>query len=62
MIRDAVAMVAAGGSARIVLGGLHFGDQLLEPARRMAAGTGVRIVPLWTADEAGLGIAVERDR
>jgi hypothetical protein len=61
LVREAVAMVATGGAPRVVLGGLRFGEQLLEPARRMAAGRRVRIVPLWTTDEAGLDLAIERD-
>lgn len=61
LVGDAIAMVARGGSPRVVLGGLRYSEQLLEPARRMASGTPVRIVALWTADEQGLDIAVERD-
>ena len=54
-------MVAAGSAPRVLLGGLRFGEQILERARRMAVGTGTRIVPLWTTDEGGLDLAVERD-
>ncbi len=61
LVREAIAVVAAGVSPRVVLGGLHFGQELLEPARRLAEGTGTRIVPLWTADEGGADIAVELD-
>ena len=53
-------MVAAGGAPRVVLAGLRFGEQLLAPARAMAGEAGVRIVPLWTADDAGADLAVER--
>jgi hypothetical protein len=60
LIRDAIALVATGGAPRVVVAGLRLGDALLPSARRMALEAGVRIVPLWRADEAGLDIAVER--
>ena len=60
LIRDAIAFVASGGSPRVTVGGLRLGDELLPSARRMALEAGVRIVPLWSADETGLDIAVER--
>lgn len=59
-IRDAIGMVASGGSRRVVVGGLHFGEALLDPARTMASQAGVRLVPLWMPDDAGVDIAVER--
>ena len=59
-IREAIALVASGGSPRVVVGGLSFGEALIEPARAMAEGAGVRIVPLWMPDDAGADIAVER--
>ena len=60
LVHDAIAMVASGRSRRVVVAGIHFGDQLIEPAREMATAAGVRLVPLWTTDEAGLDIAIER--
>jgi hypothetical protein len=62
LIREAIAMVASGGAPRVVLAGIHFGETLLDPARRLALDAGVRLVPLWRADEAGADIAVERIR
>ncbi len=50
----------SGSSARVVLAGLRFGEQLLDLARAMTVGSGVRIVPLWGTDEAGVDITVER--
>jgi hypothetical protein len=61
LVRSAIAMVAAGQATRVVLGGLRFGEQLVAPAREMAAGTGVRVVPLWRADDSGADLAVERE-
>jgi hypothetical protein len=60
LVHDAIAMVASGRSRRVVVAGLRFGDQLIEPARTMANAAGVRLVPLWTTDEAGVDIAIER--
>jgi hypothetical protein len=60
LVRSAITMVAAGRTRRITLAGVRFADELLEPARAIALRAGVRIVPIWTADDAGLDIAVER--
>jgi hypothetical protein len=60
LVSDAIAMVASGHSPRVTVGGLRLGDELLEPARRLAGQAGVRIVPHWMADEAGVDITVER--
>ena len=60
LVREAIAMVAAGASPRVVVGGLHFGEALLTQAQSAAAEAGVRIVPLWMPDDAGADIAVER--
>lgn len=60
LVHDAIALVASGGSPRVVVAGLRLGDALLASARQMGVEAGVRIVPLWPADESGLDIAVER--
>ena len=60
LVYEAIAMVASGGAPRVVVGGLTFGEALLEPARALAEEAGVRIVPLWMPDDAGADIAVER--
>ncbi len=62
LIREAIAMVASGGAPRIMLAGINFGETLLDPARRLALEAGVRLVPIWWADEAGADIAIERMR
>jgi hypothetical protein len=59
LVRAAIGLVATGGSRRVVVAGLQLGDSLLATAERMAGDAGVRLVPLWTADESGLDIAVE---
>lgn len=60
LVREAIAFVSSGGASRVVVGGIHFGEALLRPAGLLALDAGVRIVPLWTSDEAGVDIAVER--
>ena len=60
LVADAIAMVAGGSAPRVTVGGLRLGDALLEPAERLARAAGVRLVPRWSADEAGVDIAVER--
>ena len=59
-IRGAIEMVADGSSSRIVLGGLRFAEEILPQARVYAAEAGVRLVPLWMADDAGTDLAIER--
>lgn len=59
LIRGAIAFVATGGAPRVVVAGLRLSDPLLPTVRRMALEAGVRIVPLWRADEAGFDVAVE---
>lgn len=60
LVREAIAMVAAGRSRRVVVAGIRFGETLLAPARAMASEAGVRLVPLWMPDDAGVDIAIER--
>ena len=59
MVRSAIALVASGDAPSVQLASLRFGEQLIEPARQMALGTGVRVVPMWTIDEGGAGILIE---
>jgi len=59
LVREAIAMVAQGRSPRVTLAGLRLAESLLDPAQRLASEHGVRVVPLWTSDEAGLDLALE---
>jgi hypothetical protein len=61
MIRSAIDLVALGGSERVTVGGLQFGEALLEAATVMARRAGVRVVPLWDADDSGADLMIERD-
>jgi hypothetical protein len=59
LVRQAVAMVASGGSRRVVLGNLRFGAELLATAQASGMANGVRIVPLWRPDDSSPDLAVE---
>ena len=60
LVREAIAMVASGGSRRVVLAGIRLGDLLFEPGSRLAVEAGVRLTRLATADGRGADLAVER--
>ena len=60
LVDSAIAMVAAGGAPRMQLGGLAFGDVLLDYARRTAAVRRVRVTPVWGVGEEGLALTFER--
>ncbi len=59
LVREAIALVAAGGSRRVIVAGIRHGETLLDDARKMALEAGVRINPLWRADHDGADIGVE---
>jgi hypothetical protein len=59
MIREAIAVVASGASARVLLANLHFGEELLDRARRLADDAGLAVVPMFRAGE-GADLSVER--
>jgi hypothetical protein len=62
LIRDAIALVASGGSPRVVVAGIGPGEMLLPSATRLALEAGVRARPLWHPDGSGADIAVEQIR
>jgi len=59
IVREAIAMVASGSAPRVTIAGLRFGEALIEPGRGWALEAGVRLTPLWRADEAGVDLAIE---
>jgi hypothetical protein len=59
LVREAILMVASHGAPRVVVAGLLLGAQILGPAQSLAEASGVRLVPLWSADEERLDIRVE---
>jgi hypothetical protein len=62
LVREAIDMVASGGSRRVILAGIGFGDSLLDPARRLALEAGVRVLPVRHEGDGGVDISVERIR
>ena len=56
LVESAVEMVATGHASRMQLGGLAFGDALLDYARRLAAERQVRVTPTWGVGEEGLAL------
>jgi hypothetical protein len=61
LVRDAIRLVASGGTNRVTLAGLRFGEELIEPNRRMARDAGIRIRPLWGTGDESVDLVVERD-
>jgi hypothetical protein len=59
LVREAILMVASRAASRVTVAGLLLGAQILGPAERLAETYGVRLIPLWSADEARLDIRVE---
>jgi hypothetical protein len=59
VVREAIAMVAAGNAPRVTIAGLRFGETILAPARELALESGVTITPLWRGDEAGVDLSIE---
>jgi hypothetical protein len=60
LVDGAIRMVASGEATTVRLGGLRFGEQLLEHAGLQAGAVGVRVSALWTStDEGPVGLLVE---
>jgi hypothetical protein len=59
LVDSAVEMVATGRAVRMQLGGLAFGDALLDHARRAGEQRRVRVTPRWGIGEEGLALAFE---
>ncbi len=59
LVESAIAMVAEGHASRMQLGGLAFGDALLDHARRRAAERRMQVTPMWGVGEEGLALTFE---
>lgn len=59
LVRGAIALVTEGAPS-VTLESLRFGEQLIEPARRLGLAAHVRVMPIWSGDEDGAGISFER--
>lgn len=60
LIREAIAMVAARKSPRVVIAGIRFAELLFDQAWHLALAAGVSVKALERTDHAGIDIAVER--
>jgi hypothetical protein len=61
IVHGAIQLVASGGSSRVTCGGLAFATQLLANAQAAGERLGVRVTPIWSADEGFADLTVERD-
>jgi hypothetical protein len=60
LVAGAIRMVASGEATTVRLGGLRFGEHLLEQAVLQGRMVGVRVSALWTStDEGPVGLLVE---
>jgi hypothetical protein len=59
LVDSAIAMVALGKAPRVQLGGLAYGDALLDYARRAARRGSVRVTPVWGLGEERLALTFE---
>lgn len=60
LIREGIALVAAGLAPRTIVAGLLLSEALLDPAQRMARDAGVVLTALWHTDDSGVDFAIER--
>lgn len=58
-MREAIALVASGGARRVLIAGLRFGDDIVDPAREGALEAGLRIRSIARASGGGIDLAVE---
>ena len=59
IVRDAIALVASGGASRVVIAGLRFGDEVIDPARGAALQAGLRVRALGRSAGEGIDLAIE---
>ena len=59
IVREAIALVASGGARRVVIAGLRFGDEVIDPAQGAALEVGLRIQALGRTADDGIDLAIE---
>lgn len=59
IVREAIALVASGGAQRVVIAGLRFGEDVIDPARRGALEAGLRVRALGRSGGEGIDLAIE---
>ncbi len=60
MTREAIAFVASGRTASVVVAGMRHGERVLDEAQRLALEAGLRIKRLPRADQSGTDLLVTR--
>jgi hypothetical protein len=60
IVREAIALVASGGARRVLIAGLRFSDDVVDPARTGALESGVRVRSLDRASGSGVDLSIER--
>jgi hypothetical protein len=58
LVREAIAVVAAGASPCVIVASLRFGRAILEPAARLAADVGLAVSTLETPDPGRVDLVV----
>ncbi|HEY8771685.1 MAG TPA: hypothetical protein VIM66_00765 [Candidatus Limnocylindria bacterium] len=59
LVEGSIALLAAGGAARVTLTGLQFAERILPTAQRAARSRNVVVRPLWHSEAGSCDIAVE---
>jgi hypothetical protein len=59
IVRDAIALVASGGAHRVVIAGLRFSGDVIDPARDAARESGLRVRALKRTSDGGIDLAIE---
>jgi hypothetical protein len=60
LVVNAVDAVAAGTFRSVTVAGMRFGEELLPQARQLAEARGLAVQPLFSTDEHGADLLVER--
>ena len=60
MVQGAIQMVATRGTPSVTVGGMRFGEEVLEALEREATRLGVRLEPLWRLDCHGCDLRAVR--
>jgi len=59
LVREAIALVASGGARRVVIAGLRFADDVVDPARVGALESGIRVRSIDRASGSGVDLSIE---
>jgi hypothetical protein len=60
LLRGGIAMVASGGTRRMTIAGIRFGEDIIRICLPLAQSAGVTLEPVWRTDDSGCDVRVER--